>query len=197
MNEHELIKAIKNSDAFAFKELSKIYYQQLYGFVWRRIGNSDNVKDLLQDLFLNIWKLRNNLDENRPIKPYLFASANNLVKNHLKRKSLKNERMTDLHPDELSGNIGNENILDNYLDEALTDIPERLRIVFIMNKFEGFKYSEIAEMLEISEKTVESRMSKILKFLRNKFSLLVLIMTSAFIFSLCIDSVFTLFNCIR
>jgi len=60
--------------------------------------------------------------------------------------------------------------MDLYINDALEGIPEKLKIVFIMNKFEGFKYLEIAEMLEISVKTVESRMSKILKILRKRYS---------------------------
>lgn len=166
MTETDLIKAVKNSDQAAFRLLSRQYYTQLYGFIWRRTGDAEAAKDILQDLFLNIWRLRENLDDSRSIKPYLFASANNLIINHIKRKSAHNSMFADISPDELSGNTHDMN---EYLDDVLKDIPEKLRIVFIMNKFEGFKYSEIAEMLEISEKTVESRMSRILKILRKKF----------------------------
>lgn len=169
MSEQELITAVKNSDAAAFKELGKLYYRQLYGFIWRRIGDKDSVEDLLQDLFLNIWRLRNNLDEKRSVKPYLFAAANNLIKNYLKSRSLKEKRISELLPDDLGTDSHGEKELYNYLDDVLSGIPENQKIVFLMNKFEGFKYSEIAEMLNISEKTVESRMSKILKTLRDKF----------------------------
>jgi len=65
--------------------------------------------------------------------------------------------------------------MDLYINDALEGIPEKLKTVFIMNKFEGFKYTEIAEMLDVSVKTVESRMSKILKILRRKFSSFILI----------------------
>ena len=138
--------------------------------MWRRVGEPDSVKDILQDLFLNVWRLRENLDEKRPVKPYLFAAANNLIKNYLKSRSLKEKRISELMPDDLGKEPTGDRELYLYLDDVLKGLPESQRVVFIMNKFEGFKYSEIADMLDISEKTVESRMSKILKVLRKKFS---------------------------
>lgn len=169
IDEKELLKAIKNSNNNAFKELSEIYYKQLYGFIWRRIGDSETVKDILQDLLLNIWKLRHNLDEERPIKPYLFAAANNLIINYSKKKTFLRNNRVDLPQDGFLSNSSSSLEWEYYINDALKEIPENLRVVFMMNKFEGFKYAEIAEILRISEKTVESRMSKILKFLRKKY----------------------------
>jgi RNA polymerase sigma-70 factor (ECF subfamily) len=170
LDEPELIRRIKNSDAAAFKELSKIYYKPLYGFIWRRTGDPEAVKDILQELFLSVWRLRNSLDEKRPVKPYLFAAANNRIKNFLKSKSLRGKRIIDSLSDELAAGRTPDADFSMFLEDALSGLPENQKMVFIMNKFEGFKYSEIAQMLEISEKTVESRMSKILKELRKRFS---------------------------
>lgn len=147
-----------------------MYYNQLYSFIWRRVGDQDSTKDILQDLFLNVWKLRDQLDETKSIKSYLFTSANNLIINFLKRKSSLMKKIGSIPIENLSIDVNGQQEMDAYLNDALNGISEKLKIVFIMNKFEGFKYQEIAEILNISVKTVENRMSKILKLLRKKFS---------------------------
>jgi len=77
---------------------------------------------------------------------------------------------------------------------VLQDLPEDQRIVFILNKFEGFKYAEIAETLQISIKTVESRMSKALKHLREKLRHLLILLPFIY-FSSEIIRVFERFTC--
>jgi RNA polymerase sigma-70 factor (ECF subfamily) len=61
--ETELIKAIRHSDKAAFKALCQIYYDPLYRFLWRKTRDEETARDLVQELFLNVWKNRANLDE--------------------------------------------------------------------------------------------------------------------------------------
>ena len=166
--EFELVKAIKTSDNHAFKEFCRIYYEPLYRFLWRKTRDEQTSLDLVQELFLNIWKHRKNLDESRSVKPYLYRSANNLAINHLKKKAVRQSYFVATPSAGLQSRPDGKREFQEYLDDVLQDLPEDQRIVFILNKFEGFKYAEIAETLQISIKTVESRMSKALKHLREK-----------------------------
>ena len=168
MSESELITAIKTSDNAAFKEFCRIYYEPLYGFLWRKTRDRDTALDLVQELFLNVWKQRKRLDEGRSVKAYLYRSANNLAINHLKKKTLRQTYFADSSAAEQASQTNQQQNFQEYVDDVLHDIPEAQRIVFMLNKFEGFKYAEIAETLQISIKTVESRMSKTLKVLRLK-----------------------------
>ena len=166
--EHELVKRIKLADDVAFKELCRIYYEPIYRFLWRKIRDENTALDLVQQLFLNIWKTRESLDETRILKPYIYQSANNLAINHLKQKARRQKYFIDNNTAESVSQADSNQEFQEYVDDVLYDLPETQRSVFILNKFEGFKYAEIAAMLNVSVKTVESRMSKALKTLRHK-----------------------------
>lgn len=166
--ESELIKAIRLSDQAAFKVLCQIYYDLLYRFLWRKTRDEETAKDLVQELFLNVWKIRANLEESQSLKAYLYRSANNLAINHLKKKALRQARLVDNAAVEQIAGTDERSDFQEYAEDALHGLPEEQRLVFMLNKFEGLKYAEIAELLQISVKTVESRMSKALKMLREK-----------------------------
>lgn len=168
-NDEELIRAINLSDRAAFKKLCERYYDPLYRFLWRKTRNDETAKDLVQELFMNVWNMRASLDKNLSIKAYLYRAANNLAINHLRKKVLKQAHFVDNLDNALAGHSDAERELQECLDEALQDLPEAQRTVFMLNRFEGLKYAEIAETLQISIKTVESRMSQTLKHLREKF----------------------------
>lgn len=167
-NELELIKAVRHSDKTAFRALCQIYYESLYRFLWRKTRDEEAAKDLVQELFLNIWKNRANLDETQSSTAYLYRAANNLAINHLKKKAVRQAHAMDSVAAGRMSGTDEKHDFQEYVDEILHDLPEEQRLVFTLNKFEGLKYSEIAEMLQISVKTVESRMSKALKALREK-----------------------------
>ena len=167
--ESDLIKAIKVSGNSGFKEFCRIYYEPLFHFLWRKTRNEQTAMDLVQELFLNVWKNRENLDESRSIKAYLYRSANNLAINHLEKKSLKQTYFVEnVATEEQIPGTDNKRNFQEYVEDCFASISEEQRIVFILNKFEGLKYAEIAETLNISIKTVESRMNKTLKILREK-----------------------------
>lgn len=172
-NDEELTRAIKISDRAAFKQLCERYYDPLYRFLWRKTRNDEAARDLVQELFMNVWNMRARLDENLSIKAYLYRAANNLAINHLRKKVLKQAYFADNLADAPAGHSDAERELQECLDEALQDLPEAQRTVFVLNRFEGLKYAEIAETLQISIKTVESRMSQTLKHLRSKFGPLI------------------------
>jgi len=165
----ELIRAINLSDRAAFKQLCERYYDPLYRFLWRKTRNDEAAKDLVQELFMNLWKMRVSLEENLSIKAYLYRAASNLAINHLRKKVLQQTHFVDNLANALAGYSDEERELRECLDEALQDLPEAQRTVFVLNRFEGLKYAEIAETLQISIKTVESRMSQTLKHLREKY----------------------------
>jgi RNA polymerase sigma-70 factor (ECF subfamily) len=161
----ELIHEIKGGNKEAFKTLFYRYYQKLVDFGIYKLKDIDSSKDLVQDLFIRVWNLRNNLDPQKSIKAYLYKSLLNQLKNHYKKNS-KNISLKDYAVPH-----------DNYEQDAkidyltaIEDLPEKMKIVIILSRIEGFKYSEIAEICDISIKAVEKRISKALKLLRIRLS---------------------------
>ncbi len=165
---------IKNSNSAAFKILFYRYYEPLYSFFWNRIQSEELAKDFVQDVFTRLWQHRDNLNPELSIKSYLFRTAQNILIDHFRKKktvTVSNEEYTINEPGENPAELYD---LEESVGHAISELPENLRMVFLLNRFDGLKYKEIAESLNISIKTVESRMSKALKFLKKSLYYLIL-----------------------
>lgn len=131
-------------------------------------------ENIVQDVFLKIWENRTQLDPSGNIKSYLYT----LVKNHALKQLRHDEVVTRASgelvelaesppsPDAVLG----ERDLRVAVRNAIDELPERCREIFSMSRFDNLRYSEIAEILDISPKTVETQMSRALKQLREHLS---------------------------
>jgi RNA polymerase sigma-70 factor (ECF subfamily) len=166
----ELTAAIKASDHTAFKVLYYRYFEALFRFLWRQTSDEELAKDLLQELFSRLWKNRQNLDPQQSIKSYLYRIGHNLVIDHRRQSAHQPDYLED-NPANEPAYFAEENFeLPEKIQAAIAALPEPIRLVFTMNRFDGIKYAEIAAMLDISVKTVETRMSKALAILREKLA---------------------------
>ena len=165
-----MVEAIKASDHLAFKTLYYRYFEALFRFLWRQTHNEELAKDLLQELFSRVWKSRHHLDPQQPIKSYLYRIGHNLVIDHRRQNAHRVDSL-DAHPEIEPAYAADEQFdLQDKIAAAIKSLPEPVRLVFAMNRFDGVKYAEIAAVLNISVKTVEARMSKALALLREKLA---------------------------
>lgn len=161
----ELILGISEGNKSAFKVLFNKYYKQLVGFSVYRTSDVDVSKDLVQDLFIRVWNLRDTLNPHKSIRTYLYKAVLNQIKNHYKKYSKK-----VLLNDYVLPQIKSDQDSEIDFATAINELPEKIKIVIMLSRIEGFKYSEIAEICNISVKAVEKRVSKALKFLRIRLS---------------------------
>jgi RNA polymerase sigma-70 factor (ECF subfamily) len=166
----ELAQAIKASDHIAFKALYYRYFEALFRFLWRQTSDEELAKDLLQEIFSRVWKNRGNLDPQQSIKSYLYRIGHNLVIDHRRQSTHKPEHLEDDPASEPVYSAEENFDLHEKIQAAIASLPEPVRLVFTMNRFDGIKYAEIAATLGISIKTVEARMSKALAILREKLA---------------------------
>jgi RNA polymerase sigma-70 factor (ECF subfamily) len=170
LSDKELTSAIKASDRQAFKFLYYRYHDALYRFLQRRVWSREVASDFVQEIFLRLWQKRDRLDSNRSLRAYLFQTANNLVIDYLRKQSVEKahrNRQPETEPVVLTGD---EFELREKTQQAIRDLPEALRVVFTFSRFDGLKHREISDVLGISVRTVESRMSKALDILRKKLA---------------------------
>jgi RNA polymerase sigma-70 factor (ECF subfamily) len=166
----ELAQAIKAANHAAFKTLYYRYFEALYRFLWRQTSDEELAKDLLQEIFSRVWKNRASLDPQQSIKSYLYRIGRNLAIDHRRHHTPQTDSLT-AHPEIEPFYSADEHFeLHDKIQAAIANLPEPVRLVFVMNRFDGIKYAEIAAMLNISVKTVEARMSKALAILRKKLA---------------------------
>ena len=166
-------KAITATDISDFERLFKSHYSQLCSYANLFLNDPDAAEDVVQEVFFKLWKNREKLTINTTIKSYLFRAVRNGCMNvidHISvREAYKIVNEEDIKDSEK--NLINETVvseLEQRIKETIDQLPAERRKIFIMSRFDGLKYREIAEKLNISVKTVENQMYQALRFLREK-----------------------------
>ena len=154
-------------------------FEALSRLAMKYIGDFDNSKDIVHEVFIAFWQKFDALPPDTQYKSYLFTAVRNKSLNYL-RDQKKHMSIADaeLHASTESENSLESQELSREIDYALNLLPERCREVFELSRFEGMKYAQIAEQLDISIKTVEAQMSKALRLMRDHLKdFLVLLIT--------------------
>ena len=165
------LNGIHVGDKAVFDKMFVNYYSGLCNFVSRIIKADDVYEDLVQDLFVKIWLGRKKWEPHTSIKSYLYKAARNQAINYLKRYDVVNFSSGEELEDEISDNINLEEELyhkdlSEAVQNAINSLPDRCRLVFTMHRQEGLKYSEIADILNISINAVEKQMGRAFRIMR-------------------------------
>ncbi len=173
----EQIIQLANNDKNGFRNIFREYYQPLYHLSLHYLENEDEAKGVVQEAFVKLWDVRNELNPDSNLRNFLFTLVKNNCLNILKRRQIllkhhEKIRWIEMHYQyESLARMGDDylefNELKEKIDFAVRNLPEHCRAVFEMSRFEDLKNREIAEKLGISQKTVEAHLTKALKILRN------------------------------
>ncbi|MCD4773395.1 MAG: RNA polymerase sigma-70 factor [Bacteroidales bacterium] len=169
-------------DETSFEELFRKHFNGLCFFAQNYVKDFDMAKEIVQESFINLWEKRQSIDISKSVKSYLTTSIRNKCLNYLRDTKKFNTEiiLSDVLFQEVDFEQSDKLIekeLNNKINNAIDDLPEKCKEIFQLNRFENLKYKEIAVKLNISIKTVETQMSKALKHLRKKLKdyLLILI----------------------
>lgn len=172
ISDTEIIRRIRQGDAGQFESLFRSSYVSLVRYAKTILKDHDSSEEIVQDLFCRLWQNKENLKIETSLNGYLFRAVHNRCL-HM----IEHNRVVDKHVKEMTDkervNLENpvEEIqykeLQSKIARILEKLPERCGKIFCMNRFEGLKYSEIAEKLSVSVKTVEANMGRALKEFRN------------------------------
>jgi len=154
-----------------FSKVYNDYNREIWRFIYYKCGDQAQADDLVQDAFIKLWK---NCAKTpiQKAKSFLYTITNNAFLNEVAHKKVvlkytqsKVDRMNNESPEYLL----EEKEYQKKIEDAISDLTEGQRVAFLLNRIEGKKYTEIAELLGISVKAVEKRMSLALASLRQKF----------------------------
>ncbi len=165
----ELLELLKNDQETAINYLFKRDYEYLCKTSNRILKNSTIAEDIVQDVFYELWKKRQNLNVKIAIKAYLRRATINKTLNYIRDNKVVMEEDSKYenipHKDSIALSLEKKE-LEKKINEAIDLLPPKARMVFMLSRFEQLSYKEIAAKLDISPKTVENHISKALKHLR-------------------------------
>jgi len=153
-----------------FERLYKKHAKNLHDFLYYKFGEHLNPQDKVQEAFIKVWQNCSKIAPSKA-KSYLFTTANNLMLNavaHQKVVLKYNKRPQKHSTNESPEFVLQEKEYHQKLQNAIANLTEAQRVAFLMNRVEGKRFKEIAELLGISTKAVEKRIYGALKKLREE-----------------------------
>lgn len=158
-----------DEDQHSFEKLFKIFYQRLLNFCMYYIKHKESAEEIVSDIFVNLWMKRKELNHIRNLETYLFISVKNHSLNHIKQFS--NYRVTYLEDGGVHALVNTSDPekelemreLIFKMDEAVNSLPPQCKIIFNLIKEEGLKYKQVAEILSLSPRTVETQLVRAMK----------------------------------
>lgn len=171
-----LFKAVKSGSTRSFALLFDKYYRDLVLYCGTFLQDLPVCEDIVQNIFLKLWETRSDTEINTSFKGYLVRCARNMCMDELRHRKVKSEYLNS--EVSLLCNDGDDHA-DNYilyselyssLAEAVRNLPEKEKEAFEMSRIDDLKYRQIAEILGVSQRTVEVRISKALKILKKTLS---------------------------
>lgn len=174
MVEYIEIRKFKRGDHDAFKKLFDRYCQPLFCFSYSYLKSKEVAEDVVQEVFIKIWDIRESIRTEASLRSYLFTIALNSIRKQFNKLARLNEAKHDvlisLSKEEQGFDDSNDyQALIDKLHELVAEMPEKRRLVFIKKKFEDKSLKLISEELGIAEKTVEYHITGAMKYLKDEF----------------------------
>jgi RNA polymerase sigma-70 factor (ECF subfamily) len=172
----DLWSRVKDDDEKAFEMLFRKYFYTLCLLSKRYTNDLTTSREVIQDLFINLWEKRKTLSISTSLRTYLASSArfNSIRRAGESRKLVSISESVHDYPEELIDHLEYAELQSAIL-EAIEKLPDQCKKVFIMSRFEMIRHSDIASQLNISIKTVEAHIGKALKLMHQALDVLYLI----------------------
>ena len=169
-SDEQLMKRASQGNERAFEELYNRHARRLQGFFTRRLGNdADLAADFTHDVFLRLYAAREKYHNGKTFRPWLYTIAHNLLKNHFRNQLT----MVYDAPEDKANDVSievemDEAILHDTLREVLCSLPEPLAMLFSLHYEEELTIPQIAQITELPEGTVKSRLHKTMTTIKAK-----------------------------
>ncbi len=171
----ELVRACLTGDERAFREIVTRYQSRLLNFIYRTIGDRERAEDLVQEVFIRVYRHMARFDQTKKFSTWIYTIASNLAKNELRNRSRNplvlfqtltqgwddEERPLEFEdPDARPDDQFRKRHLRELIDKFVAQLPVHHREVFVLRELEGKSYEEIAEITSCNLGTVKSRLNR-------------------------------------
>jgi RNA polymerase sigma-70 factor (ECF subfamily) len=164
---------LKQGNITAFEAIYRKYAPWVYNFILSLLYDKSLAEDFTQTVFLKLWERRTYIDADKKVDSYLFTIARNLVYKETEKRLMKKSYLDErpyVDKDEGTEAKINARSLQEYIDSLVEQLPPERRQIYKLSRIEHLSNKEIASLLSISEKTVETQIHRSLRFLKQKLS---------------------------
>ena len=174
MDDRVLLERVQSGDEGAYDAVFRSWYPVLVRVAGALLHDVDAAEEVAQEVMLEFWRRRHVLDASVSLRAYLLRSVRNRALNHLRHLRVRRQSESEveaLYDAPLGSDqpiVAKE--LAAAVQVALAELPPRCREVFELSRVRGLRYAEIAEALDISQKTVEAQMGKALRIMRERLA---------------------------
>jgi RNA polymerase sigma-70 factor (family 1) len=179
-SDNELLQLLKESDHSAYTEIYKRYFYLLYVHAYKKLMDEEQAKDIVQDLFANLWFKREFDLPNANLAGYLFTSVRNKIFDlfaHQKVEAKYIQSLSDFMQSRQSISTDyrvRENELKVYIEKQIEALPPKMKLIFEMSRKDNLTHTEIAERLKTNTNNVSKQLNTALKVLKTKLGTIVL-----------------------
>ncbi|WP_158288360.1 RNA polymerase sigma-70 factor [Mucilaginibacter psychrotolerans] len=174
-NEADLLALVATGSQRAFTELFDAYYKQIGEYVYKLTESIEVTEEVVQDVFIKIWLRKETLPELDNFCYYLFILSKNHALNQLRKKANDTARqmewLTQFEEDTYTAD--NSSLAEEYrilIDDAVEKLPPQQKKIYKLSREQHLKHEEIANLLNISPKTVKKHVALALRFIKNELS---------------------------
>lgn len=171
LDDNRLLELLKSSDHCAFEEIYKRYWPILFRHAQHMSSSNEEAKDLIQDLFINLWQKAEELNISGSLSSYLYGTVRYKVFDLIDKRKVKNRHLESLGNFMDTGifstdNTVRENELARLIEKEISMLPLKMREVFELSRKSHLNYQQISERLHISDETVKKQVYNALKILK-------------------------------
>ena len=175
LTEEQLLDLLRRDDKQAFAEIYDRYWEQMSLYVLKITRSPEDACDIVQDVFVSVWKRRYELNISGSMKAYLLKSVRNLSIRYIERNINKQNFLNSLsayyeHLDTSAMNKLELQELESRLAGVVARLPHKMQEVYVLSRHENLSHKEIAQRLGIAETTVKKQVSNALKLIRTEVS---------------------------
>ncbi len=168
----ELLSLMGKGDSCAFHYIFLRYNKLLYTKAYSKLRDKEEAKDVVQDIFANLWQKRNDIYlRNGQLAPYLYVAVRNRILDIISKKKTGVDYIASLQSyleqfENLADAAVRENMLTALINKEISLLPNKMQKIFLMSRYDHLSHKEIAERLNIADSTVTDQIKKALKILR-------------------------------
>lgn len=184
ISDEDLLLLFQTGDEGAFKEMFNRYDRLLFVYAYRKLQSKEEAKDVVQEVFINLWNNREHLNVNNSLKVYLYGAVRNRALNVLRHKNIDDKCIASLQllidaESATTDYLIREKDIMLLIEKEISLLPPKMREVFELRRKEYLSNREIAEYMHISEQTVATHIKRALKVLKLRLSIIAYIILIA------------------